>query len=106
MATFDPPLLDYATPRPHADRAAAQVALLAGVFVGVLLPYFLAYYGMASLVLTGVLDTSPITGAQGVQLVAGVLVVAVVGCAVFKRPHLFQAGVVSGAGVCIANSLT
>ena len=106
MATFDPPLLDYATPRPHADRAAAQVALLAGVFVGVLLPYFLAYYGMASLVLTGVLDTSPITAAQGVQLVAAVLVFAAVGYAVFRRPHLFQAGVVCGAAVCILNSLT
>ena len=107
MATFDPPLLHYAprVPASPAERAAKQVSMLAGVAVGVLLPHFLACYGTASLVLTGVLAASPVTAAQGVQLVAAVVILTAVGAAVRPPRRWFHAGVACGALVSIVNSL-
>ena len=106
MATFDPPLINYATPpSAAARRAAGQVAMLAGVGAGFVLPYFLACYGLTSLVLTGVLDSYPVTTVQGVQLVAALVIMTALGSAVRARKRWFHAGVVCGALVSIVISL-
>ena len=108
MSTFDTQILAYAGPRGQTtpvDRAAQQVALLCGVFAGVLVPVFLVCYGIGSLVLTGLLSTTPISKAHGVQLVAAILILIAAGYAWRTRRRWFAAGMVCGAVVSVLNSL-